>query len=67
MKNKFFTNIMRELDKGTKYFRNHTMKYLVGCTVDSLDLIDLERLKIFLWKSLVYRLVNRCVIAGIKL
>ena len=56
---KWFTNMYRELDRGTMYFRNCLNQTdLKGLAINK-DVIDENLVKKVLFKSIVYRLINK--------
>jgi len=57
---KFFTNMYRELDKGSIYVRGNVMnqEQLKGKTIDKTK-IDVDFVSRALFKSVVYRLINK--------
>jgi len=60
MAENWFTNMYRELDRGTTYFRSNLLKTVLKKQIGlSADVINLELLTKVLYKSIVYRLVNR--------
>ena len=57
MVNKWFTNMYRELDRGTQYFRKNIMDTTMADHKISKD-IDERIIRKVLFKSIVYRLIN---------
>ena len=59
LSSKWFTNMYRELDRGTMYLRNHLNQTdLKGFTIDK-DNIDRNLVSKILFKSITYRLINK--------
>merc|ERR1719419_392664 len=53
----WFTNVYRELDRGTQYFRKNIMETIMSEHKNS-NVIDVETIENVLFKSIVYRLIN---------
>ena len=59
MTEKWFTNMYRELDRGTQYFWNCLSSTTLAEYNPDLDGLDEDIIKETLWKSVVYRLSNK--------
>lgn len=59
MSTQWFTNMYRELDRGTQYFQNCLLKTTLAGYKPDLDGIDEDIVKETLWKSVLYRLSNK--------
>ena len=55
---KWFTNMYRETDRGTMYFRNNLNIDLNGVKINK-DIIDENLVSNTLFKSIIYRLINK--------
>ena len=53
----WFTNVYRELDRGTQYFRKNIMETIMSERKNS-NVIDVEIIEKVLFKSIIYRLIN---------
>ena len=56
---KWFTNMYRELDRGTIYFKQQMMKTSLKGVKINLKKISENLMKEILFKSILYRLLNR--------
>lgn len=56
---KFFTNMYRELDKGTIYFRRHVNQIGLKGVASNERTIDVNLVSNILFKSIIYRLLNK--------
>ena len=59
MSTNWFTNMYRELDRGTQYFQNCLLNTTLAGYKPDLDGLDEAIIKETLWKSVVYRLTNK--------